>query len=158
MTDTVVDDTYRLAADAPTWLARVRPAFLGLQCGMSIGLARRALLSLSETSASSRVSIRAEVVALEETLATQTAQLKEGVLDGAFLRQPAGLFEIRLALSDTVASAVWLEVQASGGRGYLRGKCGIARRVREASFIPIVTPSVVQLKAQLARYRQANAA
>jgi len=37
----VLDDTFRITADAPAWLARVRPGFLGLQCGMSIGLARR---------------------------------------------------------------------------------------------------------------------
>ncbi|WP_176053761.1 acyl-CoA dehydrogenase family protein [Paraburkholderia caribensis] len=155
---TVLDDTYRLAANAPVWLARVRPAFLGLQCGMSIGLARRALLATLEASEASRGSIHEEIHELEATLANQSSQLKQGVLDGTFFNAPATMFELRIALVDTVTQAVSLEVQATGGRGYLRGQSGGARRVREASFIPIVTPSLVQLKSQLARHRRAAAA
>ncbi|WP_175861133.1 acyl-CoA dehydrogenase family protein [Burkholderia cepacia] len=158
VSDTVLDESYRLAADAPAWLARVRPAFLGLQCGMSIGLARRALLATLDASELSRASIGAEIRELEATLADQAAQLKRGVLDGTFLHAPAAMFELRIALVETVSQAVSLEVQATGGRGYLRGQSGSARRVREASFIPIVTPSLVQLKSQLARHRRAAAA
>ncbi|RQT72973.1 acyl-CoA dehydrogenase [Burkholderia cepacia] len=158
VSDTVLDESYRLAADAPAWLARVRPAFLGLQCGMSIGLARRALLATLDASAPSRASLGAEIRELETTLADQAAQLKCGVLDGTFFHSPATMFELRIALVETVSQAVSLEVQATGGRGYLRGQSGSARRVREASFIPIVTPSLVQLKSQLARHRRAAAA
>ncbi|CAM2169331.1 Acyl-CoA dehydrogenase [Burkholderia cepacia] len=158
VSDTVLDESYRLAADAPAWLARVRPAFLGLQCGMSIGLARRALLATLDASAPSRASLGAEIRELETTLADQAAQLKRGVLDGTFFHSPATMFELRIALVETVSQAVSLEVQATGGRGYLRGQSGSARRVREASFIPIVTPSLVQLKSQLARHRRAAAA
>ncbi|KVL20329.1 acyl-CoA dehydrogenase family protein [Burkholderia cepacia] len=158
VSDTVLDESYRLAADAPAWLARVRPAFLGLQCGMSIGLARRALLATLDASAPSRASLGAEIRELETTLADQAAQLKRGVLDGTFFHSPATIFELRIALVETVSQAVSLEVQATGGRGYLRGQSGSARRVREASFIPIVTPSLVQLKSQLARHRRAAAA
>ncbi|KVA36561.1 acyl-CoA dehydrogenase [Burkholderia cepacia] len=158
VSDTVLDESYRLAADAPAWLARVRPPFLGLQCGMSIGLARRALLATLDASAPSRASLGAEIRELETTLADQAAQLKRGVLDGTFFHSPATMFELRIALVETVSQAVSLEVQATGGRGYLRGQSGSARRVREASFIPIVTPSLVQLKSQLARHRRAAAA
>ncbi|HGO6124108.1 TPA: acyl-CoA dehydrogenase family protein [Burkholderia cepacia] len=158
VSDTVLDESYRLAADAPAWLARVRPAFLGLQCGMSIGLARHALLATLDASAPSRASLGAEIRELETTLADQAAQLKRGVLDGTFFHSPATMFELRIALVETVSQAVSLEVQATGGRGYLRGQSGSARRVREASFIPIVTPSLVQLKSQLARHRRAAAA
>lgn len=158
LTDTVLDDTYRLAANAPAWLARVRPAFLGLQCGMSIGLAQRALLATLDASKASRESIRAEIHELDAKLAEQTAQLKRGVLDDTFFNTPATMFELRIALVDTVTHAVSLEVQATGGRGYLRGQSGVARRVREASFIPIVTPSLVQLKTQLAQHRRIAAA
>jgi alkylation response protein AidB-like acyl-CoA dehydrogenase len=148
-----LDASYRLAADARNWLLHVRPAFLGLQCGMSIGLARRALQTTSEASAASRDSIRAEVAEVEAKLGEQSARLRTGVLDGTFLERPAALFQLRIDLADTVTRAVSLEVQASGGRGYLRGQTGTARRVREASFIPIVTPSLVQLKAQLTQHR-----
>lgn len=39
---------------------------------------------------------------------------------------------------------------ANGAKGYVRGQSGTARRIREASFVPIITPSVVQLQNQLA--------
>jgi alkylation response protein AidB-like acyl-CoA dehydrogenase len=154
----VLDERHRITADARNWLVRVRPAFLGLQCGMSVGLARRALLATAQAGASSRESIREEIGELEAALADQTARLKQGVLDGAFYERPAALFELRIALADTVTRALSLEVQATGGHGYLRNHGGAARRVREASFIPIVTPSLVQLKAQLAQQRLASAA
>jgi alkylation response protein AidB-like acyl-CoA dehydrogenase len=53
---------------------------------------------------------------------------------------------------DVAAAAVQLELQALGGRAYLRGEDqGFARRWRELAFLPIVTPTVVQLKTQLAK-------
>jgi alkylation response protein AidB-like acyl-CoA dehydrogenase len=57
---TVLDHTFLITADAPAWLARVRPGFLGLQCGMSIGLARRCLATVGETSAISRAAVEEE--------------------------------------------------------------------------------------------------
>ncbi|WP_414447391.1 acyl-CoA dehydrogenase family protein [Burkholderia sp. 22PA0099] len=154
----VLDAAWRITADAPAFLARLRPAFLGLQCGMSLGLAQRALTAASASGDASREAIAEEIDALAAELAAQRVQLLSGVLDGRFLAQPAALFELRIALAGTVNAAVGLEVQASGGRGYLRGSGGTARRVREAAFVPIVTPSLVQLKTQLARHRQADAA
>ena len=65
----------------------------------------------------------------------------------------AHLFELRIALAGVVHDAASLEVQTGGGRGYLRGLSGVARRQREAAFVPIVTPSLVQLKNQLAAQR-----
>ncbi|WP_336815906.1 acyl-CoA dehydrogenase family protein [Burkholderia gladioli] len=158
---TVLDASWRIAADAPAFLARVRPAFLGLQCGMSLGLARRALAAAGEAGHASRGAIASEIETVRAQLSRQRDQLLNGVLDGSFLACPATLFELRIALVETVEAAVALEVQAVGGRGYLRGADGAngtARRVREASFVPIVTPSLVQLKTQLARHRQADAA
>jgi hypothetical protein len=53
---------------------------------------------------------------------------------------------------ELATSAVQLELQASGGRAYLAGGGnGFARRWREAAFLPIVTPSLVQLKTELSR-------
>ncbi|WP_369051544.1 hypothetical protein [Burkholderia gladioli] len=128
---------------------------------MSLGLARRALAAAGEAGHASRGAIASEIETVRAQLSRQRDQLLNGVLDGSFLARPATLFELRIALVETVEAAVALEVQAVGGRGYLRGADGAngtARRVREASFVPIVTPSLVQLKTQLARHRQADAA
>ena len=98
-------------ADAPAWLARVRPGFLGLQCGMSIGLARRCLAAVGETSAVSRAAVEDESTELARELEDLTHRLKEGVRNGAFVSTPAALFEIRIALAAVVEAAVGLEVQ-----------------------------------------------
>lgn len=155
---TVLDASWQITPDAPAFLARVRPAFLGLQCGMSIGLARRALAAVSESGAAARAAVDDEAGQLAHQLNGLSKRLFDGIQQGTFLHSPALLFEIRIGLATVVDAALRLEVQASGGRGYLRGQSGAARRVREAAFVPIVTPSVVQLKNQLAQHRKTNAA
>ena len=75
-----------------------------------------------------------------------------------FVAEPWRLFELRIGLADAASQAVQLELQASGGAAYLKpAGDGFARRWREAAFLPIVTPSLVQLKTELAK-RQARLA
>ncbi len=157
---TVLDAGWQIAPDARAFLAHARPAFLGLQCGMSIGLARRALESVDTGSPSIRDALAGDANALRHTLDTLTGQLYEGVASGAFVAAPAAQFDIRIGLARIVAAASQLDVQAAGGRGYLRGagRDDVARRAREAAFVPIVTPSVVQLNHQLAQYRRGASA
>ena len=143
---------WQIHPDALHFLPRVRPAFLGLQCGLSIGLARR---SLSEAH-SAADSLGEEIDELERGLQSATHRLIDGVSTGAFQTRPAPLFETRIALASIASAAVGLEVQASGGRGYLH-PCDVARRWREAAFIPIVTPSLTQLKSQLAQHARSAA-
>ncbi|HBO6354074.1 TPA: acyl-CoA/acyl-ACP dehydrogenase, partial [Pseudomonas aeruginosa] len=54
--------------DARQFLPRVRPAFLGLQCGMAIGLARRALDEVQRHLGGSRSLLDGELAAQRETL------------------------------------------------------------------------------------------
>ncbi len=144
--------------DAEAWLTAVRPAFLGLQCGMSIGLARRALAEARKSLSPGRSPLAEPVAEATRALADQERALHEGLRSGLFLSKAAALFRIRIALAEIVAQAVALELQASGGRAYLTGPgAGFGRRWREAAFIPVITPSVVQLKTVLAAQRQ-NAA
>jgi hypothetical protein len=125
---------------------------------MSIGLARRALAAIDASSAAARAAVEDEAPELASELAVLSKRLFDGVEHGTFLAAPAALFEVRIALAALVDAAVRLEVQTTGGRGYLRGQSGCARRTREAAFVPIVTPSIVQLKNQLAQHRQTKAA
>lgn len=167
---TELDASWLIAADTPAFLSRARPAFLGLQCGMSIGLARRALESVDASSPAVRAALADDAAALRAELDTLTARLYEGVASGAFVAQPAAQFEVRIGLADVVAAAARLDVQAAGGRGYLRAQGAAqttnatsmtndtARRSREAAFVPIVTPTLVQLKTQLAQHRRSEAA
>ncbi|WP_263147352.1 acyl-CoA dehydrogenase family protein [Pseudomonas sp. RIT-PI-AD] len=148
-----------LAEDARRYLPQVRPAFLGLQCGMSIGLARRALREVEAHLGGSRSVLRAERAALVDDLRQAGKRLEEGLVAGRFGTRPADLFGLRIRLAEIVAAAVQLELQASGGKAYLQAHGGgFARRWRESAFVPVVTPSLVQLRTELARQAGEDAA
>ncbi|MBN3968611.1 acyl-CoA/acyl-ACP dehydrogenase [Pseudomonas gregormendelii] len=138
--------------DARVFLPALRPAFLGLQCGLAIGLARRSLMEVE-------VRIRGNRSVLAETFHEQrrrlehlVSDLKSGLLDGRFVAEPTALFCLRIAFSESATNAVNLELQASGGSAFLSGNShGFARRLRESAFLPILTPSLVQLRTELQR-------
>jgi alkylation response protein AidB-like acyl-CoA dehydrogenase len=143
--------TWRLHADAGSFLRAVRPAFLGLQCGLSYGLANAALRSSRQLQGTGRDVLAEPSATLQAQLDAIWQQLGQGVCSGEYVRAPRQLFEQRIALAELASAAVQLELQASGGKAYLRAdERGFARRWREAAFVPIVTPSLVQLKAELA--------
>lgn len=149
--DVPIGPEHVLHGHAPQWLPQVRPAFLGLQCGMSIGLARRALAEAAAQAGPARQVLHEPLADLGRQLAAQERALREGLRAGAFHAHAAALFRIRIALAEIAAGAVQLELQASGGRAYLTAHGqGFARRWREAAFVPVITPSLTQLKASLA--------
>ena len=153
LVDVQLDASSVIDDDALRFLSRVRPAFLGLQCGLSIGLARRCL-SEAQRAADA---LSPEIDAIEHRLALVTQRLLDGVASNAFRVGAAPQFELRIELAEIASSAAALEIQAAGGRGYLRSTREtngpeVARRWREAAFIPIVTPSLTQLKTELARH------
>jgi len=154
-----VDRDWLLHEDARAFLPAVRPAFLGLQCGMAIGLARRALQEVEAHLQDDRSILLEPLQDCRQQLAQTVSELKAGLLDGRFLTRPAALFRLRIALAESAASAVQLELQASGGKAYLSEHgSGFARRWRESAFVPIITPSLVQLRAELKRQaREATA-
>lgn len=145
-----------ISDNAAEWLPRVRPAFVGLQCGMSIGLARRALSEAESVSGAGRDVLGPVLADLGQRLARAEQRLFHGLRTAAFVRDAAPLFELRIELAEIVAEAVSLELQAGGGRCYLRepGRA-FARRWREAAFIPVITPSLVQLRTALDTARKA---
>lgn len=144
-----------IAVNAREWLPRVRPAFAGLQCGMSIGLARRALAEARDAGGAGRGILAQPLAETTQRLDAAQSALFSGLRSRAFEADVGPLFEIRIALAEVVAEAVALELQALGGKAYLAGPGrGFARRSREAAFIPVITPSLVQLKTALAKRRE----
>lgn len=148
-----------ISDNAPAWLPQVRPSFLGMQCGLSIGLARASLAQAAQISAGSRNQLTPRIEALQAALATAVATLLAGVHDGRFKTQAPAMFRLRIQLAELLQQALMLELQAMGGRAYLNGEQqGFARRWRESSFIPIVTPSLTQLQAALQLFDSQQAA
>jgi alkylation response protein AidB-like acyl-CoA dehydrogenase len=151
-----IDADQVIHLDARAYLPGVRPSFLGMQCGMSIGLARAALRSAHALSTSMRGPLLPRIEAAQAALAQQEAALIEGVEDGRFKTAAAPLFRLRIALAASVQEAVMLELQASGGKAYLQDRdSSFARRWREAAFVPIITPSLTQLQAELQKHAAA---
>lgn len=139
-----------LHSDAKAFLPKIRPNFLGLQCGMSIGLARASLAAAKQHARGTRDILGERIALVAARLQAHTDQMYEGLQQGAFAAQPAALFKLRIALAHDVQEAVSLELQASGGRAYLVGQApGFMRRWLEAAFIPLITPSLSQLEFQL---------
>ncbi|KAF1072570.1 MAG: Acryloyl-CoA reductase (NADH) [Pseudomonas citronellolis] len=158
-TDVALTSEWLLHDDARRYLPQVRPAFLGLQCAMSVGLTRRALLEVREHLGGHRSVLREEEAQLRERLDGLVGQLRDGLAGDDFISQPARLFRIRIGLAEAAAEALQLELQASSGKAYLcQHGAGFARRWRESAFVPIVTPSLVQLRNELQRQaREAQA-
>jgi alkylation response protein AidB-like acyl-CoA dehydrogenase len=144
-----------ISAQAPEWLPRVRPAFLGMQCGMSIGLAQASLESAANAAhaAKGRGQLADDIADTQDALAQHITQLLDGVASGRFVTEAPAMFRLRLGLAELVRQAVTLELHAKGGHAYLEAEQdGFARRLRESAFIPVITPSVTQLQAALAKH------
>lgn len=146
----------RVAADtlitdaAPDWLPRVRPAFLGMQCGMSIGLARASLKAAAARSGESRPILGQPLAEVAAALDEASETLLTGLADRRYEQRAAPLFRLRIRLAGLVQQAALLELQASGGAAYLVDRDrSFGRRWAEAAFIPVITPSLTQLQAQL---------
>nr|WP_315252468.1 acyl-CoA dehydrogenase family protein [uncultured Duganella sp.] len=157
LTNVAAPADYVIAPQAPEWLARVRPAFLGMQCGMSLGLAEAALAKAAAVAASGRGQLSDNIANAQRELAGFTQQLLDGVADGRFVSAAPQMFKLRIAIADLVQQAVTLELQAKGGHAYLmQEEDGFARRWRESAFIPVITPSITQLQAALAKHAAAT--
>jgi alkylation response protein AidB-like acyl-CoA dehydrogenase len=145
-----------LAENADAWLSAMKPSFIALQCGMSIGLARRALAEAAKAATKDRGSVRSAIASVRDHLDRAEAELLSGLSQGRFVDDAARLFELRIEFAAIVADATGLELQATGGRAYLTGPGrDFARRWRESAFIPLVTPSLTQMQTALLELRQA---
>jgi len=147
--------TWIISDDAQTFLPRIRPAFLLMQCGLGLGTARRSLKEITQSvdsynkqalldrlqkSSFTLVGLEAKVWLLSNLPAFDMAKMRQ-------------LFQVRIAVTRLAVELVHLELESKGGSAYLRPS-GTARRLREVTFLPVLTPSLVQLEAELQRYME----
>lgn len=155
LTEVRIPGAHVIAENAENWLPTVRPVFIALQCAMTIGVARRSLAEARKRSGAGRDILGPSIDATAQQLAQAEAQIFAGIGNGSFAANIVPLFELRIQLSELAQAAVSLELQVGGGRNFLRdaGR-DFARRWREAAFIPLITPSIVQLQTTLAESRK----
>lgn len=138
-----------LAENAHEFIQKIRPQFLTLQSALSTGLSLRCIAQvlahpkLSAVNQNQALALRQQIIAIQQTLNDKTE-------NGYFVLHANDLFELRIQLAYLTEQASLLELQTEGGACYLQGvRDHTLRRVREALFLPLVSPTISQLKAQI---------
>ncbi|MDR7038952.1 alkylation response protein AidB-like acyl-CoA dehydrogenase [Methylobacterium sp. BE186] len=154
MRDAYLPDAEVIAHDAGAFVPRIRNGFVLLQAGMGLGLARGAA-ALMRSDAAGRgkaqflplgpEGIEARAAALRERVAA-AARAHAATDRAAFLET----LRLRLDVSFLALEAAQAAMLQFGARGYLEGSEPF-RRLREAQFVAIVTPSVKHITTELAR-------
>jgi len=140
-----------LAEPFPSFVASVRPTFLAFQSALCVGLAQASL----DASRSPTGVARSLIPELDEetaTLASLRAQLTDlaGWLDHRAGPVPVHPVRLRLDVAHLARRATQLELAVKGGAAYTASS-PTARRVREALFLPVQSPTEAQLQWELRR-------
>jgi len=139
-----------LTTDLTGFVQAVRPAFLLTQTAFCAGLAARAAAGAEQHCTGLNAELRpdiddvcARVVSVRGRLhAWASAPDEPG---------PADLLRLRLEASAAATDATRLEATTRGGAGYVASS-DVSRRLREAAFLPIQSPTEGQLRWELSRY------
>ena len=132
--------------DLDSFLARVRPTFMLLQAAFAIGLGESALVALEVPLHGADTVLEADrnrLLGRHSRLVDTTMAALTG--PGVTARD---LLAYRLEASEFAQAAVAAEARKEGGRGYVASSA-TARRIREAAFLPIQSPTESQLRWEL---------
>jgi len=149
-----VPDDDVLSDDAGRFVPRIRKGFVLLQAGMALGIARGAARAMRQDGPGRRL---AEHLPLgPDAIDDRIAQLRDRLTSHIRAVEEPDRSSF-LDVLRTRLDLTWLALEATqaaalqyGARGYLVG-AEAARRLREAQFVAIVTPSVKHITAELAR-------
>ena len=140
--DAVISD------DLAAFVGDFRPGFLILQSSFALGLARRALAEANHLDGRPDQNVlRPHLTTLTEVLGRHTATRDRLAIapDAATARE---LVTLRLEVVDLAVAATRLEATLTGGRGFVAAS-PTSRRLREAAFLPIQSPSEGHLRWEL---------
>lgn len=152
--DVQVTDAQVLTHDVDGLLSAVRPTFLVLQSAMCLGLAGTSIAQARDGAVGINDAFGAAVDLLRarHTLASSGVR---SLAQRVGTEQPparAELLALRLSAAEIASEAAALELRTAGGRGFASASPA-SRRFREASFIPVQSPSEGQLRWELAAGR-----
>ena len=145
----VIPESSFLPEPFPSFVSFVRPAFLAFQSALCLGLAG-ASLDASREPRGVAVSLLPAVEDETRILASLRSQLTElaGWLDNREGMIPVNPVRLRLEAAHIATRATQLELAVRGGAGYAASS-PTARRVREALFLPVQSPTEAQLQWEL---------
>ncbi|MDO9435550.1 acyl-CoA dehydrogenase family protein [Hydrogenophaga sp.] len=144
-----------MADPAKPFIARIRAAFVMLQCGMAFGVAQAAIDSMW--------AVEAQLGHVNEFLEDRpdALQAELDALTARVMRMAETPFnpsvDFFIDVLDARAHGAELSLRAAqsallhqGARGYLMSS-DVQRRVRESHFVAIVTPAIKHLRKEIAR-------
>lgn len=141
-----------LSHDLGAFVDRILAPFLLLQSAFCLGLADRSLDEAAIHLGPFGDSIRPELAAAStelERLAAELGRLARRASNGGAMAR-RDLLALRLAAARLAGESVGLELAAVGGRAFVRGH-PTERRIREAAFLPIQSPTEILLRWLLSR-------
>lgn len=142
-----------LTDDFARFLETVRPAFLLLQAAFCVGLAEASLDAIHDDLDGFARALAGDLDRLRrrhDDVAARLARQLPVAHDADGDEAGDAVVAARLDAARLAGDAVALEAKLIGGRGYL-AHSDTARRLREAAFLPIQSPTEAQLKWELQR-------
>jgi alkylation response protein AidB-like acyl-CoA dehydrogenase len=155
LTDHFVGTADVIADPAKPYIARIRAAFVMLQCGMAVGVTQGAIDSMWDVEAQlghvnqfledRPDALQAELDALTVRVRT-LAQMPFDTSTEFFI----DVLDARAHGAELCLRAAQSALMHQGARGYLLSSA-VQRRVRESHFVAIVTPAIKHLRKEMAR-------
>ncbi|MBC7469900.1 MAG: acyl-CoA/acyl-ACP dehydrogenase [Ramlibacter sp.] len=155
LTDYFVGAAELIADPAKPYIARIRGAFVMLQCGMAIGVTQGAIDSMWDVEAqlghvNQFLEDRPDALQDElDALAARVRQLARTPFETStdfFI----DVLDARAHGAELCLRAAQSALMHQGARGYLLSSA-VQRRVRESHFVAIVTPAIKHLRKEMAR-------
>ena len=144
-----------IAHPARPYIARIRGAFVMLQCGMGLGVTQGAIDSIRDVEKqlghvnqfldNRPDALQADLDAVQER-AMQLAKTPFDASSEFF----SAVLSVRADISELCLRAAQSALLHQGARGYLLTS-SVQRRVRESHFVAIVTPAIKHLRKEIAR-------
>lgn len=144
-----------IADPAKPYIARIRAAFVMLQCGMAVGIIQGAIDSMWAVESqlghvNQYLEDRPDAVQAElDALVARVQKMAQTPFDTStefFI----DVLDARAHGAELCLRATQSALMHQGARGYLMSS-DVQRRVREAHFVAIVTPAIKHLRKEIAR-------
>lgn len=147
-----IDPARVVTSDFDGFARRVFVPFLALQSAFCWGHASRSLEEVEGQLTGQREVLRGDYEALRARFIDAEARLRTVARtedrEAASIKD---LLQLRLDWGGLTVESVQLEAKVAGGRGYMR-ESETGRRFREAAFLPVQSPTEIQLRWLLSRF------